>query len=437
MNNMWKDKRLDEIGEVISGATPNTSVNEYWDGRIEWITPNDLSKLKTRFITNSERKISTKGLNSCSAKLIPAGNLVMSSRAPIGYLAISTGEYCTNQGCKSIKLNKDQNAEFHYYNLLHNIQKVKNKGEGTTFLEISKSELQKLKFFSPPYKVQSKIALILATIDAQIEKTEAIIAKYQAIKQGMLHDLFTRGIDVTTGKLRPTYEQAPELYIASEIGMIPKGWLVKSVGQLIKANILDEIQDGNHGELHPKSSDFVNEGIPFVMASDISNDEIDFSNVSRISYSQYKSLRIGFSKSNDVLLSHKASIGFVAKVPAGINELMLTPQVTYYRVLAVDILSINYLESFMRSDLFQQPLHKLAKQSTRDYIGITMQKNLKIAYPLQIKEQQMISSLIYSVQSKLRNETEGLKKLNKLKQGLMSDLLSGKVPVTVNESEAV
>jgi type I restriction enzyme S subunit len=294
-----------------------------------------------------------------------------------------------------------------------------------------KQDLDKLKFKIPSTPEQNKISKILNTTELVIEKTQAAIAKYKAIKQGMLNDLFTRGIDIKTGKLRPKQEDAPELYKESELGWIPQEWYVDAISELVKKDILDSIQDGNHGEIHPKSTDFVPEGIPFVMASDISDDRIDFQKCNHISIEQYEKLRIGFSKGGDILLSHKASIGFVARVPLKINRIMLTPQVTYYRVLNEVQLYPNYLECFLRSNLFQIPLHNLAKQSTRDYIGITLQKTLKIAYPFDLAEQIAIANKLISIQTIIQSEKNHLLKLQQIKSGLMADLLSGNKLVSI------
>ena len=142
------------------------------------------------------------------------------------------------------------------------------------------------------------------------------------------------------------------------------------------------------------------------------------------------SLRIGFSKSGDILLSHKASIGFVAEVPEDIERLMLTPQVTYYRIGNIDSLLPSYLGQFFRSERFQEPLKGLAKQSTRDYIGILAQRKLNIAYPSDVREQLKISSAL-SNQDYHGTELRALhKKLRSLKTALMQDLLTDKKRVT-------
>ena len=96
----WDIKYISDLGTIYSGSTPSTDNQNFWNGDIVWITANDLSEIRNRFIHSSERKITIAGLKSCSTKLLPANSLVISSRAPIGYLALPTTDFCTNQGCK-------------------------------------------------------------------------------------------------------------------------------------------------------------------------------------------------------------------------------------------------------------------------------------------------------------------------------------------------
>ena len=299
---------------------------------------------------------------------------------------------------------------------------------GSTRYGLSNGAIARTVIRAPSLLCQQKIASILQTIDQAIEQTSALIGKYQQIKAGLMHDLFTCGIGAD-GKLRPPREQAPDLYQKTSIGWIPKGWKVLSINQLLQQSILLDVQDGNHGGSHPKKADFVPEGIPFIMASDISEGQIDAENCYRISEKQYKGLRIGFSKLGDVLLSHKATIGLVAVVTNDSPEIMLTPQVTYFRLSGLELTS-EYLAAFFKSHAFQIPLKSLAQQSTRDYIGITAQKRLHIAYPEQLDEQSKIAQGLYSMENKLRKEKDYLQILRTEKAGLMHDLLTGKVQVT-------
>jgi type I restriction enzyme S subunit len=227
----WETKRFDEIGMIFSGSTPSTSIRSFWDGEIVWVTPNDLSKLNTPYLCDSGKRITEKGLNGCSTHLLPAGSLVMSSRAPIGYVALPTVRFCTNQGCKTIKLRSAFHPEFTYYNVLFNIDKVKNLGEGTTFAEISKTALSTVELsFPTSLHEQAKIAEVLSTVDRAIEQTEALIAKQQRIKTGLIQDLLTRGVD-EHGNLRS--EQTHEFKDSkTPLGRIPVEWGVTDWGSV-------------------------------------------------------------------------------------------------------------------------------------------------------------------------------------------------------------
>jgi type I restriction enzyme S subunit len=188
--------RLGEVGEIISGSTPSTYNSEYWNGEIVWITPEDLSKTKTLFIENSSRKITQKGLRSCSARIIPAYSVVISSRAPIGYVKVSKVPFTTSQGCKSIAYNGKFSPEFLAIMLSNKVQDMINLGSGTTFQEITKSNLKKLLIPLPPLSEQKRIAEILSQIDQAIEKEEKYKEKLERLKKGLMEDLLTGKVRV-------------------------------------------------------------------------------------------------------------------------------------------------------------------------------------------------------------------------------------------------
>src|SRR5262249_32271080 len=135
------------------------------------------------------------------------------------------------------------------------------------------SELGRLVLPRPQISQQIRIAEILSTVDEAIEQTEALIAKTRQIKAGLSPDLFSRGL-TSAGNLRPTPTKAPNLYRETQLGWIPKEWDCLTFERLLTDAVVAEIQDGNHGELHPKRDDFVPEGIPFLMAKDLSPGEI-------------------------------------------------------------------------------------------------------------------------------------------------------------------
>jgi type I restriction enzyme, S subunit len=207
--------------------------------------------------------------------------------------------------------------------------------------------------------------------------------------------------------------------------MIPDGWKEATIRELLNQDFLVEVQDGNHGNEHPKSSDYVKEGVPFIMARDLVGGTINFSSCSFISPEQAKNLRIGFSYPNDILLSHKGTIGEVARVPNSYDYIILTPQVTCYRVNSKANFSSDFLYQYFLSPEFQSVLKAWSSQSTRNYIGITQQKNLIIKYP-PLPEQHKIAEILGAWDDAIALLEKLIAAKRKLKQGLMQQLLTGK-----------
>ena len=298
-------------------------------------------------------------------------------------------------------------------------------GDGRSNLNLK--DFVKARILYPPLPEQQKIATILTSVDEVIEKTEAQINKLQDLKKGMTQELLTKGVG-TNGVPHTEFKDSP-------VGRIPKGWEVCTIGELLSSNVIGSIQDGNHGEKHPKSADFVPEGIPFVMASDIHNQEIDFEGANKIPEEIYSGLRIGFSRAGDVLLSHKATVGLTAVVPDNVTRLMLTPQVTYYRIEDHSTLYNWYLHYCFQSGYFQDRISILSAQSTRSYIGIKAQADLSIALPNDIEEQLNIVEILKSLDGKIRLTKTKLRSLRSIKKALMQDLLTGKVRVKINKND--
>ncbi|WP_291075203.1 restriction endonuclease subunit S [Hyphomonas sp.] len=160
------------------------------------------------------------------------------------------------------------------------------------------------------------------------------------------------------------------------------GWVEKqtTIGELEQLGAILAIQDGNHGNDHPKATEYVERGIPFIMASDVCHDTINLEGAKKLPFERTEKLRVGFALPGDVLLTHKGSVGRVAIVPDVDPYIMLTPQVTYYRVNSA-ILDRGFLSHSFRSPQFQAQLDSDSAQSTRAYIGITAQRKLRIPFP--------------------------------------------------------
>ncbi len=165
----WRGVKLEEVCEIVGGGTPKTKVSEYWNGKIPWITPRDLSNYSGRYIAKGARSISELGLSKSSAKLLPKGTVLLTTRAPVGYLAISEKAVSTNQGFRSLIPNKETDNLFLFYLLKQNVEYLKSQSEGTTFGELAGSTLKSLSFLFPPLTEQKAIAEILSSLDDKID----------------------------------------------------------------------------------------------------------------------------------------------------------------------------------------------------------------------------------------------------------------------------
>ena len=145
----WETKQIDDVAEIYNGATPSTINELNYGGDIVWITPKDLSDQKQKFVYKGERNISQVGYDSCSTHLLPSNTILMSSRAPIGLLAISKTELCTNQGFKSFAPKSGNIAVYLYYYLQHHIRQIEQLGTGTTFKEVSREDILKFPILKP------------------------------------------------------------------------------------------------------------------------------------------------------------------------------------------------------------------------------------------------------------------------------------------------
>ena len=163
--------RLDEIATIYSGDTPRAKEKSYWGGPISWITPKDVSDGKM-FIEQGERSITQEGFDSCSAKMLPEGSILMTSRAPVGNVAIAKKKLCTNQGMKSLVLNEDQDTSYWYHALVHAKRRIQDASTTGTFSEISKTAFSRLEFYTPPLEVQQEIGATLGDLSTYIERLE-------------------------------------------------------------------------------------------------------------------------------------------------------------------------------------------------------------------------------------------------------------------------
>ena len=183
----WSERKLGEIGNFVSGGTPSTSNSKYWDGNIPWYTPKEI---KNRMLKPSMRTISQDGLKKSSAKLLPKGAILITTRATIGDVAIANKECATNQGFQSLVVNETEvNLFWYYWILLHKNELIK-RSSGSTFKEIRKTKIEVIPAFSPQKKEQQKIAACLTALDDLISAAMGRLDALKQHKQGLMQQLF-------------------------------------------------------------------------------------------------------------------------------------------------------------------------------------------------------------------------------------------------------
>ena len=161
----WEARLIEEIADVYNGATPSTTDELNYGGDIIWITPKDLSDQKQKFVYQGERNISQVGYDSCSTHLLPQNTILMSSRAPIGLLAIAKTELCTNQGFKSFVAKEENMESYLYYYLQIHIKQIEQLGTGTTFKEVSRDDILRFPILKPENQMLNKWSKIVTGIN--------------------------------------------------------------------------------------------------------------------------------------------------------------------------------------------------------------------------------------------------------------------------------
>lgn len=185
----WKQYKLGQVAKIVGGGTPSTKNSKYWDGSINWYSPVEINDQV--YTANSQRKITEIGLKKSSARLLPVGTVLFTSRAGIGNTAILTKEACTNQGFQSIVPDKDKLDSYFIYSMTAQLKRYgETHGAGSTFIEVSGKEMAKMPIVLPSYSEQLRISSIFSKIDITISTQQNKIDKLNSFKKSLLQNMF-------------------------------------------------------------------------------------------------------------------------------------------------------------------------------------------------------------------------------------------------------
>jgi len=403
------------VKDMGDGGTPSRAVDKNFGGDVPWVVISDFK----REIDETAEHLTSTGFSRCTAKLWPQDTVILSTGATIGKVGIAMVPLATKQGITGLVPNERITSRFLYYKLLSKKQQLNAWSQGSTFAEIRVPILSKIPFEVPKEKVlQETISDILESADQTIEKTETLIEKYQQIKAGLMHDLFTRGID-PDGKLRPPREEAPQLYQETAIGWIPTEWGVDEFG--INVDVIDP----NPSHRYPPE---VDEGFPICSTENfVGEDGFNFDRSKRVPWSIYtdQNLRCRF-KALDVVFARKGKIGMARRY--GEEEKVFSHTVVLMKP-SNEKVDPFWLLWLARSDWFLGGIDiTMNTNSGVPTLGVDFIKSVSVPFP-QPEEQCFMAKLLDIASSNIAIEIERKEKLVKQRSGLMHDLLTGKVQV--------
>lgn len=393
----WEVKKIKHFTNVLTGSTPKSTKEEYWNGNINWVTTDDLGKLKTKDIYNSRRKITNVGFVNSGTYIAPVGSIIISTRAPIGHLGVLRIEACTNQGCKTVISSSEFNSEFLYYLLYTSKEFLNSIGVGTTFLELPTQSLKDVLVPFPSLLIQLKIATYLdrktAEIDELIADKKRLLELYEEEKTAIINQAVTKGINPDV----PMRDSGIEW-----LGEIPEHWEVKKLRYLCKTTT--GAKDTENREDDGK--------FPFFVRSQT---------IERIST---------FSFDGEGILTAGDGVG-VCKVWHYVNEKFDFHQRVY---LLYDFQEIfgKLLFYYIRQNFIHDVL-RLSAKSTVDSLRRNMFLDFQVTFPLNIKEQQ---SIVHHIETECKRIDKQIKRTKKLiellkeyRTALISEVVTGKIKV--------
>ena len=394
MKKGWQTKRLGETCEVVNGGTPKTGVPEYWDGQHRWITPAEMGKRLSPYVSETERMISDLGLRNSSAQMLPPHSVILSSRAPIGHLVINTELMATNQGCKGLIPRNQLQHKFLYYYLISIVDLLNSLGTGATFKELSGGKLKEVQVPVPPLAEQQRIVGLLdeafeglATAKANAEKN---LQNARALFESHLQSVFT--------------QRGP-------------GWVEKK---------LEEIGKTQTGST-PKTSDQSNYGdyISFVKPGDFNTDGTLDYDKDGLSKSGAEGARI-VPAGSVLMVCIGATIG-----KCGYCDQDVTTNQQVNALTPSDGSSNRFIYYQMLTETFQRKVIHASGQATLPIINKSKWSALSVWLPPKIAEQEKIAAkfdaLVEETQRLARIYERKHTALEALKKSLLHQAFSGEL----------
>lgn len=352
----WPLVKLRDCCEVVGGATPKREVPEYWDSPdVPWVTPKDVSDLACPTLEDAPEYISEAGFKSCSTSMLPKGSVLVTSRAPIGNIAIAGKDLCTNQGFKSLIPGESVDGMYLYYCMKHSSQRLQALGNGATFKEVSKKIVEGFEIPLPPLPEQKRIAAILDKADAILRKRQQAIQLADDFLRAVFLDMF--GDPMTN----------------------PKGWEIRAIDELC-LEIVDCVN---------RTAPTVDYLTPYKMirTTNVRNYTLDTENVRYVDEETYKSwVRRLIPKIGDIVFTREAPAGEAAVIRTK-EKIFLGQRTMHFRPDHM-IVSSDYLLFELMGSGVKSQINKMHAGSTVTHLSVPECKKFKIRVPpLELQKQ--------------------------------------------------
>ncbi|NLH45123.1 MAG: restriction endonuclease subunit S [Acholeplasmataceae bacterium] len=380
----WKPVKLGEICEIVTGSTPSTLKQEYWDGSFYWVTPAEISD-GDYYIERTQRKLTEAGISSAGLRIMPVGTVLLSSRAPIGKVAITAVEMACNQGFKNLICEEKIHNRFLYYFLKNNKHYLNSLGRGATFKEISKSIVCEIEIPLPPLEEQKRIANILDKASNLIDLRKQQLEKMDLLIKSKFIEMFGDPV------------------------INPKGWEVKKIADIADVKI------GPFGSLL-HLEDYVEDGHPLINPSHISNDIITYDSKKTITDEKYEEMKPYHLQINDIVLGRRGEIGRCAIVKqngfmCGTGSLLIRIKNNYLPIIMQKIISHPSFKGFLKDK---------SVGVTMDNLNAGTISNLKIFLP-PIELQNQFAEFVEQVEKQKAVMQQSLEKMETNHKALMQE----------------
>lgn len=405
----WTYRRIDEIASVVGGTTPSRKHPDYFVGRLPWVTPTDVTRLSGRYLDGSAECISNEAVTAAGLQVLPAGTVLLTSRATIGATAIATQPVTTNQGFQNLVPCGSTDTLWLYYAIKQRKPELDSLGSGSTFREFSRQSLRSLRLPVPPQEEQIAIARVLDAIDEAIEKTEAVIAATEDLRKALLQELLTRGV--------PGWHT--EWKTVPGIGTIPACWDVVRLGEVAR------IRNGTTPS-KARPDFWSTEGFPFIRTGQV-NDRVIAHGEQFLTEAGVRNGAVVVPKDSVLIamIGQGKTRGMAAKLEttAAINQ-------NFAAVTTLGRLDSNYFYTWAGHNY--EGVRGLGQGSNQGALNCGLIASMLVPLP-SLPEQQHIAEFVAVIDRHAAAEQNHLNQLKHVKDLCADVLLTGRVRVPLVE----